>query len=221
MAWTDPRAVFFAPHPDDETLSMGVPIVRHVAAGRDVHVVAVTQGGAATARLEVNGTAPPPGLWGVPHDPAQEGYAPLDVDSFCEARVREFKAACSALGVRPDRVHVYDLPDGAVRSADVKALIRADFAWPGASFKTMSARWSGHADHTACGTALRELQAEDPSIWGDGQWYVYRPQWPAADPDPGTGYVLPSPGRTRRRSPTSLRWTPRTGQSVSWRQRHV
>src|SRR4029453_4981728 len=79
-AWTDPRAVFFAPHPDDETLGMGVAVANHVAAGRQVRVVAVTGGGASATRLNLNGSDVAP-WWGVPHNPAQEGYAPLDVEA--------------------------------------------------------------------------------------------------------------------------------------------
>jgi LmbE family N-acetylglucosaminyl deacetylase len=215
VAWTDPRAIFFAPHPDDETLSMGVAIVQHVLAGRDVHVVAVTQGEAATARHVINGTRPPTSWWGVPHNPAQEGFEPLDVAAFSAARVHELRAACSAMGVQPDRVHVYDLPDGVVHAEDVKALIRTDFAWPGASFKTLSYRWSSHPDHTACGVALHELQLEDPGTWGDARWYVYRPQWPVADPDPSTTYVVPTDAMSRQRVVNACRaysgWSPALG----------
>src|ERR1035437_1374650 len=39
-------AYFFTPHQDDETLSMGAAIKEHVAAGRKVYVVLLTDGGA-------------------------------------------------------------------------------------------------------------------------------------------------------------------------------
>jgi LmbE family N-acetylglucosaminyl deacetylase len=215
MAWTDPRAVFFAPHPDDETLAMGVGVANHVAAGRQVHVVAVTGGGASGTRFSINGSDVAP-WWGLAHNPAQEDYAPLDVEAFKTARRAEFRAACGALGVSPGNIHLYDLPDGGVTVADVEAIISADFNWPGASFKATSYRWSEHADHRACGQALKNRRTANPSVWGDSRWYVFsRAQWPTAEPDASTGYETPSSETVRRRVLNACRaysgWMPRAG----------
>jgi LmbE family N-acetylglucosaminyl deacetylase len=212
-AFTDPRAVFVSPHPDDETLTMAGPIAHHVAAGRVVHVVALTKGGASSARAVLNGTRTSP-WWGLTHDPGQEGYDPLSVREFETARVSEFRAACSALGVRRENVHVYDLPDGAVTAAAVRSVLRADFAWPGASYKSLSYRWDNHPDHRAAGEALRQLQAEQPAVWGDSRWYVYRPYWGQADPSPATRFELPtavSQQRVRNACRAYSGWAPVVG----------
>ena len=36
--------IFYSPHPDDETLTMGVLVAQHVVAGRKVHVVLFSDG---------------------------------------------------------------------------------------------------------------------------------------------------------------------------------
>lgn len=48
-------AVYFVPHQDDETLSMSVDILRHIAAGRETHIVLFTDGGNTGARYVING----------------------------------------------------------------------------------------------------------------------------------------------------------------------
>lgn len=214
-AWTDPRAVFFVPHPDDDTLAMGVSIANHVAAGRQVHVASISGGGGSGARNNINGNGTA-SWWGVVHNPAQEDYAPLDLEAFKTARREELRAACGALGVPPANIHLYDLPDGSVTVAAVEAIITADFNWPGASFKTTSYRWSEHPDHRNCGQALKNRRDANPAVWGDSRWYVFsRALWPTAEPDPATGYETPSSEAVRRRVLNACRaysgWMPRKG----------
>ncbi len=50
-----PPALFVAAHPDDELLAMGVAVAEHVAAGRETHVLLLTDGGITSARDAING----------------------------------------------------------------------------------------------------------------------------------------------------------------------
>lgn len=118
----DRPAVFFAPHPDDESLGMGGAIAEHVASGRSVFIELMTHGEGSGARaLLGNGQSD---AW---HNGSHD-YA-LTTNEFGDARVREFRAAASALGVRG--IFVSDFGDGNLTIAEVGSRV---------SF------WTGRAD---------------------------------------------------------------------------
>src|SRR5687767_8913584 len=78
--------LFVVAHPDDETLAMGVSIAEH--AGENVHVLILTAGTGSSAINMINGTAY--SAWcGCTHNPATEGYSPLTVEQFGQARQTE------------------------------------------------------------------------------------------------------------------------------------
>ena len=92
------EVVFYAPHPDDETLSMCVLIANHVRVGRKVHVVLLSDGRTSGALAAVNARL------------AAEHLPGLTLAQFGAARVREFRAACARLGVPAANVHHENLP---------------------------------------------------------------------------------------------------------------
>lgn len=126
-----PGLVLVAPHPDDETLGMGATAATLRAAGLPVHVVSVSDGGAAF-----------PGI-------ADDARAAL------EARRRdELDCALDALGV--DEVVRLGLPDGAVahfetRLADLLAEVLRGY--PAGIWCAATWRGDGHPDHEAVGRA--------------------------------------------------------------------
>jgi len=102
--------VFFAAHPDDETIGMAGAIRQAVAEGRPVFVELMTHGEASFARggLNDHGTD----AW----HPGKHVYD-LSVEDFGDARVREFLDAVHRLGVTG--IHVAGFVNGELSSAQV------------------------------------------------------------------------------------------------------
>jgi hypothetical protein len=93
--------VFFAAHPDDETLGMAGSIARAVQSGSIVLVELMTKGKASGARYS---------------------FSNLSEEEFGQARVNEFTAAVKGLGVRGAIVN--DFPDGALQKEQVETRIK-------------------------------------------------------------------------------------------------
>jgi LmbE family N-acetylglucosaminyl deacetylase len=147
-------AVFFAPHPDDETLAMEGAIKEHINGGRQVYVELLTQGEASGARaiLQNGGSCP----W---HS-GSHSYA-LTPTQFGQARVAEFLEAMVSLGVHG--VTVSDLGDGNLTVSEVAGRIgfwEQHKPAQGVSYKgTLGTSQSGagganHPDHIATWNAL-------------------------------------------------------------------
>lgn len=168
--------ILVVPHPDDETLGAAVPLAEKITEGQDVHVLLLTRGGHSAARQHING-----GNWsswcGTIHNPAKEGYAPLDVDSFGKARRDELVAALGYLG--GGQLHEAGLIDGQVTVTAAKAAISALVAKVGPNQGVYAPSWlvDDKPDHLAAGRALLELAAEQPTVYVDRRWYVLPPYW--------------------------------------------
>lgn len=172
-----PPAVFYSPHADDETLSMGVAVVDHLVRGRDVVLVLVTQGCSPYMLDLLNGDAYDPVSSGV-HSPVAEGYLGPLVDgrltaaTVGAARLREWAAASAVYGTAGTGLLStlsVGLDEGVTVDAVRSVVAQVSARYPGASHATMS--WTDpHPDHAACGHALRTLRDEDAV--GDVRWYV-------------------------------------------------
>lgn len=133
-AYTGYPVFFFTPHQDDEALFLGASIKQHVAAGRQVWVVLLTDGGASSQCIPVYGTRA----------------------ACVAARDQEFINGVTSLGatpiIRTDRV-----ADGTLTAAYAKSVINNYYAnvnYKLASYKTMS-ETDDHPDHAALGAGLR------------------------------------------------------------------
>jgi LmbE family N-acetylglucosaminyl deacetylase len=168
--------ILVAPHPDDETLGAGVTVAQHVAAGRDVHVLLLTRGTGSGARAQINGQQLSR-WWGVAHNPAAEGYAPLTPETFGKARYDELTTAVVCLGGA--RVHEAGLVDGQVTVAEAKTAISALVARVGPDVGVYAPSWvvDDNPDHLAAGQALRELSSEQPTVYTEATWYVLPEYW--------------------------------------------
>lgn len=182
MASTPAPALFVAAHPDDETLAMGVAIAEHVAAGQEVHVLLLTDGTATGVINMLNATGSQSSWWGVPHDPAAEGYAPLTRAWIGAARVAEAEAAlnCLSAGLPGTlTVHRAGLQDGAVTRDEAGAAIVAvaDEIAPGVPVRLKTHTWlvDNHPDHIAAGAAAK-LLAQD-ARFSDLRHYIESPYW--------------------------------------------
>lgn len=178
----DPVVLFVVAHPDDETLAASVAIAEHSAAALDVHLLWLTDGEGSGAITHINGSTTST-WWGVLHDPAAEGYAPLTPADLAAARIREGTNAVRALtsGLGPVTIHRASLPDGGVTQAAAEAAILAvaDQVAPGqpVRLKTHSHIVDDHADHRAAGDAARALKTADPVRFGDLRHYILPPYW--------------------------------------------
>lgn len=147
-------AVFFSPHPDDESIGMAGAIVNHIEAGRTVFIELMTHGDASGVRTRLADTNTD--AW---HAGAHN-YT-LTATEFGNARVREFLEAAEKLGV--DGVFVSDFGDGNLTTTEVAGRIsfwttRNDM---GLSLKgtvgsqdPRSEGGAAHADHQAVWDAL-------------------------------------------------------------------
>jgi len=184
------KVFFYAPHPDDEVLSMGLAILHHIAYGYDVHVVSVSRGEITPESIKLTEGSSTCGWHGWVHHPAREGYEPaLTPAQLGLARLAETRSAIGAMStVTPvpgstlgNVFHIdANLPTGFGYTdtgvADVKAYMQSVIDQnPNSLHHTMSPT-DNHPDHAACGQALRELKAVNPALSGS-VFFVSRLYW--------------------------------------------
>lgn len=110
--------LYFAPHQDDELLSMGIDICRSLKKGHEVHVILCSDGSKSYVRdLLGNGKT-------CQKHEGTHCYE-LSVAEFIQARDREFKASCLALGVPEENIHIPErrAVDGSVYWSTIEKLI--------------------------------------------------------------------------------------------------
>lgn len=157
--------LFVAPHQDDETLSMGAAIRKHlevVSNGvptHDVHVLLLTAGSGSFA----------------------QGVVGLSDGDFSAARDDEYRRACRALGVRWENIHFASsrtVGDTVLTVAEAEAAIGAFAAeYPGVWVKTYSNRPAAgrHVDHVAAGQAAVNLLNQ--GVLGTNTLRLYVEPW--------------------------------------------
>lgn len=136
--------LFATPHQDDETLSMGSAIRKHIEAGvHDVHVLLLTAGSGSAAQPKTG----------------------LDDAAFSATRDDEYERACRTLGVEYANIHfATPRPVGdtvlTVLEAEIAIEAFAE-AYPGVWVKTYTNRAAPnrHVDHIAAGQAAVNLLA--------------------------------------------------------------
>jgi LmbE family N-acetylglucosaminyl deacetylase len=155
-----PGMTIVAPHPDDETLGLGATVAMLCAAGVDVQVVSVSDGGAAY-----------PGL-------SAAGRAQLEA-----VRRAEVSRSMKLLGAgEPIRL---GMPDGELsrhehRLTERIAALLADF--PAGRWCAATWRGDGHPDHEAVGRAAAAAAAETDGVLVEypvWMWHWARPDDPA------------------------------------------
>jgi LmbE family N-acetylglucosaminyl deacetylase len=185
--------VFVGAHPDDETLAMGVAIAEHARGGDDIHVAWMTTGTGSVMRAVLNGEADPVDYWGgVPHDPAAEGYEPLTVEAFGEARLRESTNAVRLLVTGyPGRLTIHGAlgsVDGSVTVEEAEAAIGDLCARIGGGVRlathTYLEQVEEHPDHCAIGEAARRLREQAPQLVKDVRHFILPHRWVDLDPPP-------------------------------------
>ena len=187
---TDQKVLFALAHPDDETIATGLDLIKHLAAARDVYVLTLTRGTASGVLAVLNGTVTS-SVWGMPHDPVTEGYAPLDAAAFGAARIAETACALKVLASGSGRTITHleaGLEDQAVTKAGVMAAIQAVYdqlCAPGEQLwlKTHTDALAPgglpleNPDHTAAGQAVRQLAADESAVFGNVRFYGLPAHW--------------------------------------------
>lgn len=138
-------SIYYVPHPDDETLSMGPSILYNIDQGKEVIVVLLSKGRASKVFYSVNKRL------------EKEQYPAITLEQFGESRVAEFRKAAATLGVQEENIYVYDVEDGAFTVEEVMPIIESfSKKYPGALHNVMSYN-DTHRDHATTGEALRNL----------------------------------------------------------------
>lgn len=205
------QAVFYEPHCDDGILSMGLAMAYYLAAGVNVHLVSMTRGGNGGPFGHFNGTQPCGWHSGVTHHPDREGYTVPPTTADAEAwlgdlRVAESGACLRALStITPNPGvaaagqvfhHLGVLPDGfagtgptptaagiAAAQDVIASYVNGANAITNAFHFTMSPT-DAHQDHAACGQALRNVKAANPTALGAPRFFVSRKYWGPTPPRP-------------------------------------
>lgn len=104
-------ALYVNPHQDDETLTMGLQLIRDAHEGKEIYLMQMTRGGSSGAFVDVNKTL------------EKYGYSPINSTEFSEGRDNEVIAVLNQLGVPEDAFLVYH-PNDRLRAVFVtEALI--------------------------------------------------------------------------------------------------
>jgi LmbE family N-acetylglucosaminyl deacetylase len=179
-------SIVLSPHPDDETLSLGVWTANTISRGERVIVVCLTDGRGTGAEKTVA---------------ARLGRT-LSKDQIGTARIGELRRAAAALGVAANDVYLAHLDGDAtvggsrLTQVEAYAVIR-EFAqrFPTATYATMSYIAERHPDHLGAGRAL--LQAVKDGTVSSAVFAVSRLWWRL--PSPPVTVVRPVTSAVRGR----------------------
>jgi len=152
-----PVILYFAPHQDDELLTLGVDACRAISSGEyDVHIILCTDGSKSNKRFEIcNGKA-------CRLHPGIHQYE-LSIQQFIAARDREFRGSCDALGYEPGSIHFFPRRsiDSMLSVQAAEATIRSVLAqFPGSPAVRTLSPFGGkgqHKDHRNLGQAALNL----------------------------------------------------------------
>lgn len=153
---TNKTMLYFAPHQDDELLSMGIHICTSIQKGCDVHVILCSDGAKSGVRNTLHD-----GKECKKHDGLHQ--YDLTIEEFIQARDQEFTDSCLALGVSADHIHIdkHRGEDGALAVAAIENLITEYIKKYGTDATVCTISPSNgpkqHRDHKALGQAVANL----------------------------------------------------------------
>ncbi len=149
--------LYFSPHQDDELLSMGIDICNSISMGNDVHVVLCTEGSKSVVRQQMVDCKE------CNRHPGTHKFH-LTEKEFIEARDKEFRESCRALGIVDGNVHIPKdrFVDGKLTVCNSKELILQYLNTMGKDcvICTLDPNHENnrqHRDHKALGYAAVEL----------------------------------------------------------------
>lgn len=138
-------AVFYAPHQDDEILTMGHAITKYVQDGFDVHVVLLTDGSSSNSIHKINEVL------------EKNMLASLSREEFSYARNLEFVRSLLAMGVPRGNIHMEYFPDGKTTKDEiVRSMLQYITRFPDGEHHAFTYN-NAHIDHKNSGLAIKEL----------------------------------------------------------------
>lgn len=156
MSFRKKTVLYFAPHQDDELLSMGIDICASLKKNHDVHVILCADGSKSYVRGLLNN-----GKACAKHEGIHQYN--LSVEDFIKARDREFTGSCLALGVPEGNIHIPEkrAVDGSLYVSYGEALIRSFLSRFDADVEICTISPSNgpsqHSDHRNIGQAAENL----------------------------------------------------------------
>lgn len=209
--------LYFAPHQDDELLTLGIDICSSVLHRDDVHVILCTDGSKSNMRKVIaNGQS----------CSKHEGLHTYDlsVDEFIQARDREFTGSCIALGVKPDHIHIPEDrdTDGSLTQSKAQALIQRYLSLLGEDALVCThSPLSGptqHRDHRTLGQAADQLLKQ--GVIRKAKFFIepYLSAYVSDMPQKFPGYpvVTTAAGQVKERLKKAIasytRWDPENGR---------
>lgn len=180
----------YIPHPDDETLQMGLAALYYLSLGLNVHFVFMSRGTVTANSVKLDGSGVC-GWHNYTHNPTQEQYVvPTDAEIGL-ARFNEGKAAAGQMGLiaGAGRVYVHEgsLPtqyggsdwQNPLMVAEAEAIMRSYVEGSSNSFHHTMSYTDRHPDHACLGHAMQNLKASadlGPSLTGS-RYFVSRLYW--------------------------------------------
>jgi LmbE family N-acetylglucosaminyl deacetylase len=130
--------IYYIPHPDDETLSMGIAIADSVYKGHEVYLILLSQGFDSNVRNIINGKEFC--KWHKKyHSPKKEGYKQLSYYEFGMLRQKEFLNAALDLGVSQKKIRICNFLNGKFNELDIeKIVLEYEKKYPNAFHNTTS-----------------------------------------------------------------------------------
>ena len=151
--------LYFAPHQDDELLTMGIDICNSLRNNLDVHVVLCTDGSGSVIREKLSD-----GKKCKKHK-GTHSYR-LSVEDFVYARDCEFQESCKSLGVKKQNIHIppHRSTDGKMTVDEAKSIMLQYINAMGKNCVVCTIAPSDnnrqHPDHKTMGEAATELYNE-------------------------------------------------------------
>ena len=157
--------LYFSPHQDDELLTMGVDIFNTcLLPDKEVHIILCTDGSKSPARQRLNSEK-------VCSIHNQIHNYNLSEKEFIQARDCEFISSCTALGISPKNIHIYEkrAVDGSLSVEYAKEIIKHFISIYGEDVEVCTIApfrlWGyQHEDHYNLGLAARMLLKERKNI---------------------------------------------------------
>ncbi|MBV4419562.1 PIG-L family deacetylase [Clostridium tyrobutyricum] len=160
--------IYYIPHPDDETLSMGIPILNDIKNKKNVQVVLFTEGEDSGAISNINTKIDR-------YHIIFRKYHVIDRRDMANARVVEFMRASLILGIKPKNIHFENFRSGKLTELECKqTMLKYKKMFPNSACRTTST-FDVNPDHRHLGQALFKLHKE--GIIKDAAFFLSPEEW--------------------------------------------
>lgn len=165
---TKNTVIYYIPHPDDETLSMGVPILNDLKNKKNVQMVLFTAGEDSGAINNINSKINR-------YHFIFRKYHIIDRKDMANARLVEFMRASLTLGIKPENLHFEDFRSGKLTETECEqTMLKYEKIFPDSAGRTTST-FDVNPDHRHLGQALFKLHKK--GIIKDAAFFLSPEEW--------------------------------------------